>query len=372
MTKAIGSACLAGGVLLILAGCGARHAYRADQLTVEREGWDTVQVDVSFVRSTVLGGDAAMRPDSVVVSVFDAAYDVVYTGESGRIPLPDHRLGNQERLTIEACGIVKSRQICMQELLYASPKRLTIEEDIAYPLGSDLTSGRFDFTFQAERQLFGTQAWERIPSDAIAGYLLVWVEDPEAQANGTLRIPFSATSGRFDLSRYGNYRNFRYYLDSQILDEETARVHFEIYASLGDHPVRLAAVSKEIHRKTPGERADDVRYFVEQATERLIDELGSFLGGRRAVAIVDGWEYDRLSRSYRVTMEAEWEGAFFNRRELEIEGVLVVGEDGTQASFQLLSGNRRAVSRWRDRTDDDTLSLGTLDVRRDGRTAATF
>jgi hypothetical protein len=372
VAKALISAGWLTAAVLIAAGCGARHEYRADNLTVVREQWDTVQVDVSFVRRSTIGGDVPMRPDSVVISVFDEAYEHLYTGGPGRIPLPDHRLGDRERLIVEACGIVKARQICLQEALLSSPKRLTMQEEILYPAGTDLSSGRFDFTFQAERRVFGSDAWERIEAEGVAGYLLAWVEDPEARDEGRVQIPFSAASGRFDLSRHGNYRNFRYFLDSQILDEASARVNFDIYASLGPTPVHLASVRKEITQKSEGDRVDDVRYFVEQATERLIDELGSFLGGRRAVANVDEWEYDGLARAYRVTMDAEWEGPVFNRREFEIEGVLEVGEDGSQASFRLRSGNRRAIRRWRDRTGDDTLLLGTLGVRQDGRATATF
>lgn len=371
MAKTISSAAVF-TALLLSAGCGARHEYRAERLFVSQSSWDSVRIDVSFARRTAIGGAAPVQPDTVVISIFDASYETVYAGTPGRIALPDHRLGDRERLTVEACGTVKSRQICIQEMLRASPKRLTMEEEILYPAGSDLAEGRYEFTFQVERQAYDGRTWEQVEAEGVDGYVLAWVDAGEAGRKGVVRFPFTAPQGRFDLSRQENYKNFRYYLDSELLDEERAEVKFEVYAGLSSHPQRLTTVSKEVLQKTEDERADDVRYFVEQATERLIDELSSFLGGRRAMAYVEEWDYNRSSRTYRVTMEADWEGSFFNRRDFEIDGELAVNEDGSNAVFRITSGNRRALRRWRERSDGDEMHLGTLEVFREGRSAASF
>lgn len=349
-------------VLPALIGCGARHEYRAGQLALERIGWDSLEVDITFVRSTVLGGGRPVEADDVTILVFDARYETLYSGPTGGIPLPDHRLADRERITVEACGVVRSRHICQQDMLHASPKRLTMDEEIDYPTGSDLAEGRYDFTFHAERQVYGGDGWERIDPEGVNGFLLAWVDDRDAKEAGTVRIPFTGAAGNFDLRRHGNYRNFRYYLDSQILDEDVGRVNFEVYAGVGDTVQRLAAVQKDVQRRSEGDREEDVRYFVEQATERLIDELGSFLGGRGATAFVNEWDYNRQNRTYRISMEAEWEGPIFNGRELEIAGVLQVRDDGRDATFDLRSGNRRALRRWRDRIRGNRLTLGRLDT----------
>ncbi|MEX0821831.1 MAG: hypothetical protein WD021_06775 [Rhodothermales bacterium] len=358
---------LLAAALLLWAGCGARFEYRGDDLVLERRGWDSLHVDISFVRSTAIGGDVPVSPDAVIVSVFDDLYEPVYEGGPGLIPLPDRSLGHRERLTVEACGIVRARQICIQEVVLASPKRVEVDEEIEYPTDGDMSDGRYAFTFLVERQLFESSAWERIDSADVRGYLLAWVNHPDGRRDGTVRIPFASHSGAFDLSRYANYKNFRYYLDSRLLDDEMAQVTFAIHAGPGNNVAPIKQVSKEILRKTEGERADDVRYFVEQATERLIDELGSFLGGRRAMAFVNEWEYNQLSRTYRVDMEAEWEGPIFNRRALQVEGVLEVHEDGSNARFRLRTANRSAADRWRDRVDGDEMTLGTVGVRRPDR-----
>lgn len=362
MAKASVPPGLIAAALLLLVGCGARHEYRGEHLVLERSGWDTLHVGVSFVRRAVLGGDSPIKPESILLSVFDEGYETVYEGGPGSVPLPDRRLGDRERLTVEVCGIVRGRRICLQDMIRASPKRLSLDGEIIYPTGSDLAEGQYVFIFSAERQIFAADDWESIEPSGVKGFVLAWVESPEGRERGTVRIPFESTRGSFDLSRGANYKNFRYYLDSELLDEEIAGVNFEVHAGLGGDPARLAVVRKEVRHETEDERADAVRYFVEQSTERLIDELGSFLGGRRAVAYVEDWEYDRLSRTYRVTVEARWEGPVFNRRTYEVEGTLEVSDDGSDASFRLRSGNRRAVDRWRDRVDGDILRLGTLDV----------
>jgi hypothetical protein len=135
---------------------------------------------------------------------------------------------------------------------------------------------------------------------------------------------------------------------------------------LGVKTEMIASVEKDVHLKTRSERAEDVRYFVEQALEVIIDELGSFLGARKALAYVEEWTYDKRSRSYRVRMEAEWEGPLFDRGDYEIEGILQVREDGSDASFLFTSGNSRARRRWRTRTDADVLPLGMLNVTQAG------
>lgn len=352
--------------LLILTGCGSRTEYLASDLSLERSGWDTVYVDVSFARRTVIGGSTPLRPDSVVVTLFDAQYETVYSGPRGGIPIPDRRLGDRERLTIEICGTVRSRQICVQDMLHASPKRLQVDEEIVYPDGSDLAEGSYEFSFDVERKEFDGEGWERIDPEAVNGHLLVWVDDGEAREKGKVQVPFTSPRGNFDLSRYANYKDFRFYLDSELLDQETASVHFEIFAGLSGTPTRLASVRKEVQQKTEGERSDDVRYFVEQATEMLIDELGSFLGGRRAMAYVEEWRFNQLSQQYQIAMEIEWDGPIFDRGHYELQGDLEVGADGSRARFDIRGGNRRAVRRWRTRTDGRSLRLGDLEPRRRG------
>ena len=359
----------AGSTILILllavqhVGCGSRKEFRASELELERTSWDSVYVDVSFERREVIGGARAVSADEVLVMVFDEEYNTLYTGSAGLLTIPDRLLGDREKITLEACGEVKSRQICVQRIVSASPKRLRMTGDLDYPAGDDFARGSFDFSFRAERERFDGAGWERISSPEVQGRLVAHVDGEEARERGAVSIPFSRSDGSFDFSRDPNYRNFKYYLESALLDHQAASVRFEVHAGLGARTELIASVEKNVHLKTRSERADDVRYLVEQALEMIIDELGSFLGARQAIAYVEEWTYDKRSRSYRVEMEAEWEGPMFDRGHYEMEGTLQVREDGSGASFRFSSGNSRARRRWRHRTDADVLPLGKLDVR---------
>lgn len=361
------------GVVLVataLIGCGARTEFGAEDLEINRSNWDSLSVGLSFVKRTTLGGTTRVYPDSVTVAVFDETFDSLYVGPPGSIPIPDRELGDRERVTIEACGELRARQICLQQEIRASAKRLHLEEEIDYPSDSDMARGSYDFTFRVERQEFGGDGWESIESGDVNGYLVAWVDDAEAERKGKVRVPFDRPRGEFNLSRHANYKNFRFFLDSKLLDQPSARVNFDVFAGLSSSPVYLASIPIEVGHKSEAERADQVRFFVEQAAERIIDELDSFLGGRGAVAYVREWNFHTFSRTYRIPMRVEWRGSIFDRGRYEVEGILEVRDDGSRAVFEYVDGNQRADRRWERRTDSRMLSLGRLDPDPDSEEVA--
>lgn len=348
---------------LLLAACGPRVEYRVSDLVLERQSWDTLYVDVSFARETAIGGGTIFDPDTVMVMLFDENYDSLYTGGPGPVPVPDRRLGDGERLTIEACGTVLSRRICVQDLIRASPKRIEVAGEIEYPLGSEMTTGRYALAFDVQRQSFesdGPDEWQPLDEVDVSGFLRAWVDNTEGGQEGAVEVPFDRPRGNFDLSRLPNYRDFRYYLDSQLLDQDTAFVFFDVFAGVGGQASRLTSIRKEVFWKTDDEREEDVRYFAREGAEHVVDELGSFLGGRRAVAYVDDWRYNSQQRTYRLDLEVRWEGSLFDRGRYVLEGLLEVHEDGRSASFEITDANRRAERRWRRRVDGNVLQLGDL------------
>lgn len=353
-----------------LLACGARKEYLVQQLDVERRGWDSVYVAVAFAERSAIGGSSSIEAESTVVTVFDSRYDSVYSGPAGILPLQDVLLGDKERLMLEVCGAVKEHPICVQEELRASPKRLHVQEQITYPRNGDVTEGSYELTFGMERQRFEGDGWETVEAPNVKGHLLAWIDDPEAKERGAVRIPFERSSGRFSLERQANYKNFKYYLESELLDHQTADVYFDVYAGLGEHKIKLASTKKEVRRKSDDEREREVRYFAEQAAERVIEELRSSLGGGRAYAYIEEWTFNAGARTYEIELEMEWEGSVFNRGRHEIEGVLEVGENGSEARYRIRSGNRRAVRKWRERTDERVLTLGDLDAYRGEYTSA--
>ena len=363
-TRLRGVGCLLPAFVVLLSGCGARQAYRVDRLELRRAGWDTLLVDVSFTRSTVVGGSAPVEPDTAFTSVFDDAYRVIYAGAPGSIPIPDRRLGDEAPITVEACGIIGARRTCVQDVLYASPKRMTVGEDIDFPSGRGFAEGSYAFAFRIERRSYGGERWERIDPVGVGGYVTVEVVGRRKQEQGIVRFPVVRWQGRFDLSRHAQYPNFRYDLDEALFDEARAKVRFHIHASLGGESRLLKTVDREVLRKTDDERAEEVHHLVEQASKRLLDDLGLLSRDRPAMAYVDGWTFNRILRIYRIEMRLRWGGSFRSRRNLRVRGELEVGEDGSDALFRLHAGNQSVVQRWREQSGGDTMDLGTLDILR--------
>jgi len=326
-------------------------------------GWDSVRVTFEFRWQAAIGKDNVFPPDTLSVILFDENYRTLYAGTERMLPIPDWSLGDRERLLVEVCGGVRGRQICKQEILNASPKRIGLAHDIQYPGNNDYTRGRYRFDFEVERQQYGSDTWERSSrSTDVGGYLLSWIgEQPEE----TIKIPFSTTSGSFNLTRLDNYKAFRYNLESQLYDHKEALVNFDIYAGLNGHVDKVQTVEKLIQLKTPLERTMEVYFFAEQASEHLIDTIDSLRRSRRAVAYIDEWDYDNAARTYSIQMEVHWRASFFSDRTFRVNGILRVKEDGSTASFLWQSGNSESRRRWRSRVGNDVLDIGTLTTLED-------
>lgn len=351
-------------VLAVVVGCGARKEYVVTTLDLHRTGWDTLEVEVAFGHRYPFGSAHPIEPQATTIYLFDADYDTLYAGTDARIPVDDHHLGDQEPLLVEVCGVFEVLTLCEQAATTASPKRLRLTHDIAFPEGAAFDEGRYNLRFVAERQMFDSTAWE--PGEAIRnveGYLLAYVGEHRDEA---VRVPFSRNQGRFNLKRHANFDDFQYRLKSRLLDDDSAAVHFDVYAGFEGQPAtRLASIEKYLQSKSEDERLEDVYTFVERAARRLLDVL-RVDRDERVRAYVDDWKFNALARTYIVEMEVVWRsgGRFFGRS-YTLAGVLDVHENGHNAHFRLTHTNDRGGRRWRDYVDDRSLPLGTLETTPD-------
>lgn len=341
-------------------GCGARKEYAVERLEIDRDSWDTLRVDAAFAIRRAIGRPAIIEPEELSVLAFDEAYDTLFAGDTTIFPIPDASLGNREGIVVEVCGEFSGGRICEQEAIRASPKRLTVAETIRYPIDDNFTQGRFELDVSVERERMDGEGWEQVPFDGdVTGFLEAFVEGaPEA----SVRVPFARPTGTFDLARHPSYNDFRFYLDSQLMDESEAQVNFLVFAGIDDDPELRGRSEHHISPVTDEERLANVQGFARQVAEHLIDELASFLGGRRATFHIASWNYDRESDRYEIDMGMRWRGSFFDNRAYEIEGQLEVNEDGSNASFQMLDGNRRGIERWDRRLGRDQVMFRRLDV----------
>ena len=349
-------------LLAAAAGCGGPPAPASASMTLDRLGWDTLAVEVRFEGKGFLGTRRAVAAADTAVYLFDAAYDTLYAGDGRRIPVPDAGLGDREPLLVEVCGTFEAARLCEQQKLAASPKRLVLDHDIAYPDAGTFERGRYALRVVAERQAFEGTGWERLgPVPAFDGYLLAYVDEHAEEA---VRVPLGSAEGRFDLSRHEGYDDFAFHLRSRLLDEEAANVHIDVYAGFeGQPPVRLASVEKQLRDKTPPERRREAYHFAEEAARQLLDRLDADEDAD-AFVFLDDWTFRPLTRTYTISFDVAWRhdrGFLHRSRRYRFTGTLDVREDGREASFRITDANRRAEDRWDDHHGRRTFRLRDLD-----------
>jgi hypothetical protein len=350
--------CLLGAALLGGA-CEGPPGRVVTDLTLERTGWDTVQVHVDVVRHRWLGGPIAVVPDSSTrYMLLDADYDTLSAGSDAVMPVPDRRLADREPLMVEVCSTVRGRTVCEQSGFHASPKRIRTVGDISYPDDEAFEEGRYSVRFTVEREQFDGTGWEPIdPPGSLEGYVLAYVVD---QTEPPVKVPLQRTRGRFDLAGLDGYDDFKYHLRSRLYEAQEARVRFDVYAGFSEQTARrVATVEKHIKPKTPEQRRTEVEHFARQATERLFDALD--VSGPDARVYIGDWQFDPRADEYRIDLDLEWGRGLFSRSHV-LRGTIRVQEDGKAATFRIVEGNRRARARWHRYVDARELELGLLDV----------
>lgn len=346
--------------ILLFAGCTKQDAYVVSMLDVEQVNWDTLQVAVSFAKEVSFGNTEPAKEDSVHIIAFNAAYDTLFSGSDALISLPDRDLGNNERILLEVCGTFKQSQVCEQASVQASPKRVRIEPDIIYPIRNAVYQGKYELPFIVERAAFGSDAWETINRSAsIKGYILAYVEGRE---NESIKVPFKGTRGGFNLANLGNYKDFKFYLDSALLDHNQANVKFDIYVDMDGFSGPVSSITKDITLKSEEEHHEAVAIFAQRAADEIVDKLNPFLGRRRNVVYIDEWHYNTFKRMYGIEMEVRWSGTLFTRSDYRLSGVLEVYEEGKRVLFRMEDADRRTLNRWESRVEGNALSLSAIDA----------
>ena len=361
---------LGGLVLLCVSGCRLGPRFAVSEFELDRADWDSLSVSVGFERSGLFVSAPVVPHEAPTITLFDSRFDTLYHGVESKLTVPDRSLGNGEPMLVEVCGRIMGRDVCEQKGFLASPKRITVKHVIDYPQGGDLERGRFSLEFVVERGRWDSEEWEVIDrGDDVTGFLHAYVDGFQEEG---VRIPFQRRSGGFNLARLDNYRDFRYYLRSKLLEENEARVYFEVFGGLRGEEVRLAADEKIVKKKAREVRELEAGYFVEQAADRILHRLTSFLGPSRTYVYLDSWQFIEGEHRYTIDIEITWASSFFRQHWHRISGTLQVDEDGRNAAFRRTRSNERGIDRWRDRVDGNVLDLGHLEPRPEGDTSFSF
>ena len=159
-----------------------------------------------------------------------------------------------------------------------------------------------------------------------------------------------------------HYDDFQYHLKSMLMDAPEVPVRFDVYAGLnGQSALHLASVEKRVQKKTEEERILEVHHFAEEAAEQIFEALEVDHRERWSRVYTDEWTFQALTNTYLISLEIVWRrGRLVFERFYELEGVLEVEENGTNARFIRRDANGRAARRWGSRIRGNQLLLGTL------------
>lgn len=320
-------------------------------LEVARRGWDTLAVTIRFEERDWLGRRSPVRPGSVAVAVFDAAYDTLYVGPDEIIAVPDGRLGDAEPILVEACGSFRAGPVCEQQTVFSSPKRFWSGLEVTFPTDEALERGSYSTRPTVERRVFDGEAWEVLPHAAMPP-LSARVRVAGSGVDG-IRLPLRTPAGSFDLASDAGYRDFRYHLRSAFRDSGRAEVVFQAFAGTDGHESPAGSVRVPLVDRSEEELLLQLEPLVRAAVRDLVERLQGFFGAERTYVFVNAWSYDALERAFEAEVELHLrDGAW-----LEIAGVLRVTEDGRQAWFRRDRANGPAALRWEERIGPDSLSL---------------
>lgn len=350
-----------------LAACGAREP-RIDRLEVYRSGWDTLEVALRFVEPRWPRPDRVLRPDSVRLLLFSAAYDTLYAGSDVRIPVPDRAVGDEESLLLEACGIFGYSMACEQRSVTASPKRVSARPTITWPdpgadrdgtvqVGPEWARGLWSLRPRVERQRFGSVEWEELPSARVPR-LHLHVRVLGGESSG-IEIPATGTGGRFDWSGDPEWAALRYDLRSAFRDSSEAPVRFDVHAAYATGHSPAGGVTLRVRALPEEEELRELSALVEEAAGTLSGHLFDQGGPGRLLVFVNDWSYDPESGRYHADVEIHRREGVFGRWQAA-EGRFDVCVDGSRPVFTLEWAADEAVARWRSVAPSDSLVLPDL------------
>ena len=343
-------------------GCGARENVVISTLDIKQNHWDSLAVSVAFARHVAFSRKAPVAVDSLYIVAYNASYDTLYAGNDSIFYIADANLGNRERVMLEVCGLTESIQVCEQSGIESSPKRILLEPEFAYPYKDRVYQGSYKLPFVVERLAFDSdqeEAWEKVArTHPIQGFIRAFVTGKEDES---VHFPFSKRQDAFNLTHHANYKDFKYYIDSALLDYNQANVQFDIFVDIFGFTELVGSVTREIALKSEEEQQVDVAQYAKLAAEQLVDLLNPYLEDRRNVVYIDSWNYNRFKRMYTIDMEVEWEGNLFTRNQYRLAGKLEVYEKDLRSSFRMTDTNRRAERLWNRAADGPFLPLKPLD-----------
>lgn len=352
----------AGLVVVVVALFSRSGGVAVSRIDVTRSGWDTLEVEASFAKHSAILVRRDVAPREVSVTVYGAAFDELYAGDGRRIVVQDQELGDRERLLIEVCARFDGEEVCGQEAVQASPKRIRVAHRITYPDSADLARGRYNLRFVYERQRPEGETWERISHRTrLYSRMRVYVPGHDDDA---VELAINEASGLFNLRGAPGFNDFHYRLATALQDTVPAAVQFDIYAGFKPESIgRVASIAQLVQGVSGEARWREVVRLSELAAAALVAALTP--GGEVEAQLPDtmDWSYNRLTNTYRLALDVRWRRARSSRFGHYLMGMLRIDATDSRAQFTLTRATGATARLWKRRIGENTLDLPPLQPR---------
>ncbi len=340
--------------LWALAGCGDGPVVESSSLV--HPTLDSLVVTASFASSDGLFGRDEL-PDSMYATAMDARSQVLAREEARggavHLRIPDARLGNGERISVEICGRLRNGTVCEQLATRASAKRYSAGLDVDYPLGGNQDRAGYEIEWRAER-LLGDSTWQAFELDDVPSAWLAL----SAPGGSTVRVPITSARGDLELVGAEGHSDFWFTLRQSLKSSDATTVRAELWLDGGSVVARDTLVVRAMSER---ERYSVAASYAGSAVYRILDRIDAPRDGRISWRLGSA-RFDALQSRYEARVSLRWHGGnIFSRDYYDADLTITYAEDGGSAVATLNSASDDFRAKWNGSTSGRTLSLGALD-----------
>jgi hypothetical protein len=315
------------------------------QVDFERTNWDNLKIKTYASQS-----DIHLSDINYILEDGNGKILYKYKGsedEYVNIPIPDLEYNNKKLvLNIIVNNIngsfwqyIKPFILPLKKkiILNTSPKKLLANGFINYPTDNNYVQVFYHINYIIKRQKFNDKnIWEEVKSDInLPTTWNIYIGDNK---NILCKIPTNTIEGDFLLNSCENYDKFREELYDRLQNDYIVDVKFQPEVLWDGKKILFQPFIKTIKIKSTAEREADVERYAHNAAEQIMNSVG---GGQDLRVNIISWKYNSALKQYKINCEIYFNGAIFRSHHYEVDGILTVNEDGSNAKFSRTWVNQR-------------------------------
>ncbi|TVR76601.1 MAG: hypothetical protein EA409_13085 [Saprospirales bacterium] len=311
-----------------------KPTYEVDTFEIIRPGWDMININTSYKKSTTFGEEFSY-PKSEKVIIRDSRSQILYEGPAiSNIAIPDKELLSEEKISVRLIAFFDDAQVSSEKHFFASPKRFTMNHNVKYPNGG-LNHLDYEINFNIYRKKINSTEEEKILSGAALPFNI------NMSVNGGSNISFASDRrrDRMDLRRSSAGSQFVSSLVSELEKNNKADVHFAVEMDYRGRKIKFQPIEKTIQNKSDSEKRMEAERLAGQLGAQKMNSISPNTGNSLQV-VVDhiNVEYDLIEHRYSIPMEIQWRARTWiagPTSDMIIRGTLNVNEDGSNPAFDI-------------------------------------